>query len=62
MRYFYYELPKIDAWLGVVSSRDMTCASISLRHLMKRDDVLRMIGAVLMFAGRDFWRNRAPRG
>ena len=31
MRYFFhYELPKIDAWLGVVSSRDMTCASISL--------------------------------
>ncbi len=25
--YFYrYELPKIDAWLAVVSSRDMTCA------------------------------------
>ena len=25
--YFYrYELPKIEAWLGVVSSRDMTCA------------------------------------
>ncbi len=31
MRYFFhYELPKIDAWLGVVSSRDMTCASVSL--------------------------------
>ena len=31
MRYFFhYELPKIDAWLGVVSSRDMTCASISV--------------------------------
>jgi threonine/homoserine/homoserine lactone efflux protein len=26
-QYFYhYELPKIDAWLGVVGSRDMTCA------------------------------------
>jgi alkylation response protein AidB-like acyl-CoA dehydrogenase len=26
-QYFYhYELPKIDAWLSVVSSRDMTCA------------------------------------
>lgn len=24
--FFRYELPKIDAWLGVVSSRDMTCA------------------------------------
>ncbi len=25
-RYFYhYELPRIDAWLGVVKSRDMTC-------------------------------------
>jgi alkylation response protein AidB-like acyl-CoA dehydrogenase len=28
--YFYaYELPKIDAWLAVVSSRDMTCAEMS---------------------------------
>jgi alkylation response protein AidB-like acyl-CoA dehydrogenase len=28
--YFYhYELPKIDAWLKVVSSRDMTCADMS---------------------------------
>jgi alkylation response protein AidB-like acyl-CoA dehydrogenase len=27
-QYFYhYELPKIDAWLGVVSRRDMTCAN-----------------------------------
>jgi alkylation response protein AidB-like acyl-CoA dehydrogenase len=27
-QYFYhYELPKIDAWLGVVSTRDMTCAN-----------------------------------
>ena len=26
MRYFFrYELPKIDAWLGVVASRDPTC-------------------------------------
>jgi alkylation response protein AidB-like acyl-CoA dehydrogenase len=24
--FFSYELPKIDAWLGVVSRRDMTCA------------------------------------
>jgi alkylation response protein AidB-like acyl-CoA dehydrogenase len=28
-QYFYrYELPKIDAWLAVVSSRDMTCADV----------------------------------
>jgi alkylation response protein AidB-like acyl-CoA dehydrogenase len=28
-QYFYhYELPKIDAWLAVVSVRDMTCAAI----------------------------------
>jgi 2-hydroxychromene-2-carboxylate isomerase len=28
-QYFYhYELPKIDAWLAVVSSRDMTCADL----------------------------------
>ncbi len=28
--YFYrYELPKIDAWLAVVSSRDMTCADMA---------------------------------
>jgi butyryl-CoA dehydrogenase len=28
-QYFYrYELPKIDAWLAVVSNRDMTCANI----------------------------------
>jgi hypothetical protein len=26
MRYFFrYELPKVDAWLGVVASRDPTC-------------------------------------
>ncbi len=25
--FFHYELPKINAWLGVVQSRDMTCAS-----------------------------------
>ena len=31
MRYFFhYELPKIDAWLAPVSSRDMTCANISI--------------------------------
>ena len=31
MRYFFqYELPKIDAWLAVVSSRDMTCANLSI--------------------------------
>jgi alkylation response protein AidB-like acyl-CoA dehydrogenase len=29
-QYFYrYELPKIDAWLAVVSSRDMTCADMA---------------------------------
>ncbi|PUE37255.1 acyl-CoA dehydrogenase [Limnohabitans sp. Hippo4] len=29
-KYFYrYELPKIDAWLNVVSNRDMTCANLS---------------------------------
>jgi butyryl-CoA dehydrogenase len=28
-RYFYrYELPKIGAWLAVVSSRDPTCANL----------------------------------
>ncbi|MGV0960803.1 MAG: acyl-CoA dehydrogenase [Limnohabitans sp.] len=28
-RYFYrYELPKIGAWLGVVNSRDLTCAEL----------------------------------
>ncbi|MFN3629696.1 MAG: acyl-CoA dehydrogenase [Casimicrobiaceae bacterium] len=26
--FFHYELPKIDAWLGVVKSRDMTCAAL----------------------------------
>ena len=26
--FFRYELPKIDAWLQVVSSRDMTCANL----------------------------------
>ena len=25
--FFHYELPKIDAWLSVVQSRDMTCAT-----------------------------------
>ena len=25
--FFHYELPKIDAWLSVVESRDMTCAT-----------------------------------
>jgi butyryl-CoA dehydrogenase len=24
--FFNFELPRIDAWLGVVSRRDMTCA------------------------------------
>jgi alkylation response protein AidB-like acyl-CoA dehydrogenase len=29
MRYFYhYELPKIDAWLNVVETRDLTCADL----------------------------------
>lgn len=29
MRYFYhYELPKIDAWLKVVETRDLTCADL----------------------------------
>ena len=29
-RYFFrYELPKIAAWLGVVSSRDATCAELA---------------------------------
>ncbi|MDI1341873.1 acyl-CoA dehydrogenase [Polaromonas sp.] len=29
LRYFYhYELPKIDAWLKVVASRDLTCADL----------------------------------
>ena len=27
--FFHYELPKIGAWLGVVKSRDMTCAAVS---------------------------------
>ncbi len=27
--FFHYELPKIDAWLQVVSARDMTCANLS---------------------------------
>jgi len=31
MRYFFhYELPKIDAWLAVVSSRDLTCANVAV--------------------------------
>jgi len=25
--FFHYELPKIGAWLGVVESRDPTCAA-----------------------------------
>jgi butyryl-CoA dehydrogenase len=25
--FFHYELPKIGAWLSVVQSRDMTCAT-----------------------------------
>lgn len=29
MTYFYhYELPRIGAWLNVVSHRDMTCAAL----------------------------------
>ena len=27
--FFAYELPKVKAWLSVVSSRDMTCANLS---------------------------------
>ena len=27
--FFHYELPKIDAWLHVVSNRDMTCANLA---------------------------------
>jgi alkylation response protein AidB-like acyl-CoA dehydrogenase len=27
--FFHYELPKIGAWLGVVQSRDLTCANFS---------------------------------
>ncbi len=27
--FFHYELPKIDAWLGVVERRDMTCAALA---------------------------------
>jgi butyryl-CoA dehydrogenase len=27
--FFHYELPKIGAWLNVVESRDMTCATLS---------------------------------
>ena len=26
--FFHYELPKIGAWLQVVSNRDQTCASL----------------------------------
>jgi len=26
--FFHYELPKIDAWLAVVSARDLTCANL----------------------------------
>lgn len=29
MYFYHYELPKIGAWLNVVQSRDMTCASMS---------------------------------
>ncbi len=28
--FFHYELPKIDAWLAVVSSRDLTCANLAI--------------------------------
>ncbi|TAG45772.1 MAG: acyl-CoA dehydrogenase [Betaproteobacteria bacterium] len=27
--FFHYEIPKVEAWLAVVKSRDMTCANIS---------------------------------
>jgi butyryl-CoA dehydrogenase len=27
--FFNYELPKISAWLNVVESRDMTCATMA---------------------------------
>ena len=27
--FFHFELPKIDAWLSVVSNRDMTCANLA---------------------------------
>jgi butyryl-CoA dehydrogenase len=27
--FFHYELPKIDAWLGVVRTRDTTCADLA---------------------------------
>jgi butyryl-CoA dehydrogenase len=26
--FFHYELPKIDAWLKVVATRDLTCAQV----------------------------------
>jgi butyryl-CoA dehydrogenase len=26
--FFHYELPKLDAWLKVVSARDLTCAEV----------------------------------
>jgi butyryl-CoA dehydrogenase len=26
--FFHYELPKVGAWLSVVQSRDMTCATL----------------------------------
>jgi butyryl-CoA dehydrogenase len=26
--FFHYELPKIDAWLGVVAARDATCRAM----------------------------------
>ena len=28
--FFHYELPKIGAWLGVVQTRDLTCADFPL--------------------------------
>ena len=27
--FFHYELPKIEAWLGVVRTRDTTCADLA---------------------------------
>ncbi len=31
--FFHYEMPKIEAWLAVVKSRDMTCANVSVDAL-----------------------------
>ncbi|MGL5002894.1 MAG: acyl-CoA dehydrogenase C-terminal domain-containing protein, partial [Casimicrobium sp.] len=31
--FFAYEVPKIEAWLAVVKSRDMTCANVSVEAL-----------------------------